>query len=205
MPSKIGQQCDQCFKGSFEQGPFEANNLGAFIFCNNCKHKEADENPPTPQPVPQKKTTPKAAEKIPLHNEPQPEEKTKDIQLALRVIAMPKETNQYGTIFGGVILSYIDQASFVEARRHGLHRWVTASMDRVDFLKPVRVGDTVSLYARTIKTGTKSVQVGVEVEVDRYNTNVREHVCSASVTMVSVDPDGKPIPFMSPSTIQYRS
>jgi len=52
---------------------------------------------------------------------------------ALSVIMMPRDSNIYGTIFGGIILSYIDQAAFVEARRHGLHRWVTASVDRVDF------------------------------------------------------------------------
>lgn len=118
---------------------------------------------------------------------------------------MPKDANQYGTIFGGVMLSLIDQAAFIESRKHGLHRWVTASIDRVDFLKPVRIGDTVSLYTRTIKQGTKSVQVGVEVEVDRYDTNVEEHVCSAAVSMVSVDPNGKPIPYSAPATIQYRA
>lgn len=124
---------------------------------------------------------------------------------AIRLLMMPKDGNMYGSIFGGVMLSLIDQAAFVEARKHGMHRWVTASIEKVDFLKPVRIGDTVSLYSRTIKAGTKSVQVGVEVEVDRYDTNNREHVCSAAVTMVSVDPNGKSIPFLSPATIQYRS
>jgi len=52
-------------------------------------------------------------------------------RLALQVVTLPRDTNQYGTIFGGVILSYIDQAGFVEARRHGVHRWVTVAIDRV--------------------------------------------------------------------------
>ena len=65
---------------------------------------------------------------------------TGERRMALRAIAMPAETNPYGAIFGGVILSYIDQAGFIEARRHGSHRWVTVSINRVDFKAPVLVG-----------------------------------------------------------------
>ena len=73
---------------------------------------------------------------------------------ALSVIMMPRDSNIYGTIFGGIILSYIDQAGFVEARRHGVHRWVTASVDRVDFEQPIYVGDVVRFITKTVKTGT---------------------------------------------------
>lgn len=114
---------------------------------------------------------------------------------------MPKDTNQYGTIFGGVILSYIDQAGFVEARRHGVHRWVTASMDQVDFKAPVNVGDTVDFFTIVERFGTKSVTVRVEVEAERYNTGSRIEVTTATMTMVSVDAQGKPIPFSSPATV----
>ncbi len=124
-----------------------------------------------------------------------------DHRLSLRVVTMPADTNQYGTIFGGVILSYIDQAGFVEARRHGRHRWVTAAMDRVDFRAPVELGDVVSLYTRTTRTGTKSVTVQVEVEAERYHTGNTVHVTSATLTMVSIDPSGKPIPFSSAATV----
>ncbi|MCW5775937.1 MAG: hypothetical protein KIS87_05830 [Phycisphaeraceae bacterium] len=116
-------------------------------------------------------------------------------RLALRVVTMPRETNQYGTIFGGVILSYIDQAGFVEARRHGQHRWVTASMDRVDFTAPVHLGDIVSFHTETVRMGTKSVTVRVEVEAERYSTGETVAVTSATVTLVSVDASGRPIPF----------
>jgi len=122
-------------------------------------------------------------------------------RLALRVIAMPKDTNQYGTIFGGVILSYIDQAGFVEARRHGAHRWVTAAMDRVDFTAPVMVGDVVNYYAETARTGTRSVTVRVEVVAERYLTGECAPVTSATLTMVSVDEAGRPIPFDTPPTV----
>ena len=63
---------------------------------------------------------------------------------ALRIMMMPRDTNHAGTIFGGVILSHIDQAGYVEARKHGTTRWVTVALDRVEFLQPVMVGDIVA-------------------------------------------------------------
>lgn len=123
-----------------------------------------------------------------------------DRRLALRVVTMPEDTNQYGTIFGGVILSYIDQAGFVEARRHGVHRWVTAAIDRVEFKAPVQVGDVVNFFATTIRLGTKSVTVRIEVEAERFDTERHVAVTEAQLTMVSVDPSGKPIPFRSSPT-----
>lgn len=114
---------------------------------------------------------------------------------------MPKETNQYGTIFGGVILSSIDQAGFVEARRHGGHRWVTAAIDKVEFKAPVNVGDTVSFYTTTTRTGTKSVTVSVEVVAERYSSGQTVEVTSATLVMVAVDGRGTPIAFRSAPTI----
>ena len=115
--------------------------------------------------------------------------------LSLRVGPMPKETNQYGTIFGGVILSYIDLAGFVEARRHGAFSWVTASVNRVDFEAPVHVGDIVSLYTRTVRLGRTSVTVEVEVEAERWDDRSTAKVTNATLTMVALGPDGKPTPF----------
>lgn len=118
-----------------------------------------------------------------------------DRVLALRVVTMPKDTNQYGTIFGGVILSYIDQAGFVEARRHGNHRWVTASIQRVDFQAPVIVGDIVTLWTRTERLGRTSVTVCVDVEAERWSTGRTTQVTQAHLTMVAVDETGSPVPF----------
>lgn len=115
--------------------------------------------------------------------------------LALRVVAMPKDTNHYGTIFGGVILSYIDQAGFVHAQTHARCKWVTAGIDRVDFRAPVAVGDTIELYAWTQREGTTSVTVRVDVEVERCADGCREQVTRASLTMVAVDEAGRPRPF----------
>lgn len=122
-------------------------------------------------------------------------------KLALRVQLMPRDTNPLGTVFGGVILSLIDQAGFDEARRHGLHRWVTVAFHGVEFKRPVRVGDRVSLFTRTIKTGTCSVEVGVRVEAHRFQSEEVVEVTSGSLTMVSVDADGHSIPFSSPPTL----
>lgn len=119
----------------------------------------------------------------------------------MRVVTLPRDTNQYGTIFGGVILSYIDQAGFVEARRHGVHRWVTAAIDRVDFKAPVGLGDVVNLYATTVRSGTTSVTVRIEVEAERYSSGEHVPVTTATMTMVAVDHQGKPIPFRSPPTV----
>lgn len=125
-----------------------------------------------------------------------------DRRLSLRVITMPKDTNLYGTIFGGVILSYIDQAGFVEARHHGVHRWVTASLDRVDFVAPVHLGDIVSFYTQTTRKGTRSVTVCVEVEAERFESSEKVRVTTATITLVSVDRNGKPIPFATPPTVK---
>lgn len=121
--------------------------------------------------------------------------------LALRVMTMPKDTNQYGTIFGGVILSIIDQAGFVEARRHGTHRWVTVAMDRVEFKQPVHLGDIVNCYATTVKAGRSSVTIEVDVEAERFSTDQTVAVTSARMVMVSVDAHGTAIPFATPATI----
>lgn len=120
---------------------------------------------------------------------------------SLRVIMMPRDSNQYGTIFGGIILSYIDQAGFIETRRHGIHRWVTASIDRVDFHAPVFVGDVVNFLTTPSRLGRTSITVQVRVEAERFTTGKTVHVTDAQLTMVSIDAKGKPIPYDSPPTI----
>ncbi len=118
-------------------------------------------------------------------------------KLALRVLMMPRDTNHQGTIFGGIILAHIDQAGYIEARRHGIHRWVTASVDRVDFKAPVFVGEIVEFQARTIKLGRSSVSVQVVVDAQRLD-GTWARVTEAQLTMVSVDADGHSIPFSAP-------
>jgi len=126
---------------------------------------------------------------------------TPERRLALRIATLPRDTNHYGTIFGGVILSYIDQAGFVEARRHGVHRWVTVAIDRVEFKAPVHVGDVVNFYAQTTRFGTSSVTVRIEVEAERNTGGLCVPVTSAGITLVAVDASGKPIPFASAPSV----
>ncbi|MFT5422528.1 MAG: acyl-CoA thioesterase YciA [Phycisphaerales bacterium] len=129
---------------------------------------------------------------------PVPEDPPETKRLSLRVMTMPRDTNIYGTIFGGVILSYIDQAGFVEAKRHATLRWVTASVERVDFHAPVISGDIVNLYTRTHRKGTTSITVCVDVDAERWSTGETTNVTHATVTLVAVDENGKPIPFNPP-------
>ncbi len=110
-------------------------------------------------------------------------------------MTMPRDTNPYGTIFGGIILSYLDQAAMIEAMRHAHCTWVTASMERVDFIAPVRLGDVVEFYTETTRVGTRSVTVRVEVDARRHATGGVARVTTASVTMVSLDHSGRPVPF----------
>jgi len=114
--------------------------------------------------------------------------------LALRVLMMPRDTNHQGTIFGGIILAHIDQAGYIEARRHGLHRWVTACVDRVDFKAPVDVGEVVEFKCRTIRLGRTSVTVQVVVDAERLDGQWAR-VTEAQLTMVAVDDKGHSIPF----------
>jgi acyl-CoA thioesterase YciA len=116
---------------------------------------------------------------------------------AIKVLLLPKDTNALGTIFGGVILSHIDLASAVEARKVAPHRYVTVAMREVAFHAPVFVGDLVSFYTETRHIGRTSVTVGVEVEVERWSAahqGERVTVTAAEVVLVAIDPNGNPIP-----------
>jgi acyl-CoA thioesterase YciA len=112
---------------------------------------------------------------------------------AIRIAMLPRDTNSQGTIFGGVILSYIDMAGAIEAHRHtGMDRFVTVAMREVIFHAPVLVGDLVSFYCETGKIGTTSITVRVVVEAERYggpSESVR--VTEAEVIYVAVDKEQK--------------
>ncbi len=108
---------------------------------------------------------------------------------AIRVSMMPRDTNPHGTIFGGIILSYIDMAGAIEARRHtGHERFVTIAMREVVFHEPVFVGDLVSFYAVTERIGNTSATVRVVVEAERHRgAGERVRVTEAEVIYVAVD------------------
>ncbi|HPF35748.1 MAG TPA: acyl-CoA thioesterase [Candidatus Krumholzibacteria bacterium] len=113
---------------------------------------------------------------------------------AIRVLMMPRDTNAHGTIFGGVILSHIDQAGAVAAIRAGCRKVVTVTMDAVEFHQPVYVGDLVSYYAEVTRVGRTSITVRVAVSAERREGGDAVDVTSADVTYVHVNAEGRPIP-----------
>jgi acyl-CoA thioesterase YciA len=121
--------------------------------------------------------------------------------LALKAVMMPRDTNPNGTIFGGVLLSHIDQAGAVgalhEIRRAGWPEQliVTVAMNQVEFHEPVFVGDLVSFWTSLVRVGNTSITVHVEVEADRDGQPVK--LTEAQVVYVAVEPVGderRPVP-----------
>jgi acyl-CoA thioesterase YciA len=123
---------------------------------------------------------------------------------AIKLVLLPKDTNAYGTIFGGVILSHIDLASAVEARKTAPHRYVTRAMREVEFHQPVFLGDIVSFYTQTVRVGRTSITVKVSVEAERWGLapgapagvghGERVKVTEAEVVLVAVDDRWRPVP-----------
>ncbi len=109
-------------------------------------------------------------------------------QPAIRMAMMPSDTNVHGTIFGGVLLSHIDQAGAISARAHAPERVVTVCMKEVEFHKPVYVGDIVSYYAWVTRVGNTSITTRVEVVAERFRPAGNQvTVTEAEVVYVSVD------------------
>ncbi len=118
-----------------------------------------------------------------------------DLQPAIRVVMMPRDTNPMGTIFGGLILSYIDQAGVVEARKHSERNLVTVAMHEVKFIAPVFVGDLVSFYADTVKIGRTSITIRITVDAKRGQPpHEVVRVTQAEVVFVAIDEPGKAVP-----------
>jgi len=126
--------------------------------------------------------------------------------LAIQVIMMPRDTNPHGTIFGGVILSYIDQAGAIGARREVIMAGgpspflVSVALNRVEFHRPVLVGDVVRFLTRMVKMGRTSITMHVDVEVERGQETL--HVTQAEIVYVGVDPaspDRRPTPLLPSS------
>jgi len=115
-------------------------------------------------------------------------------QPAIRVMLLPRDTNEAGTIFGGAILSHLDLAAAAECRKLGRGRFVTVAMKEVEFVAPVYVGDIVSFYTRTTRIGRTSVTVHVMVEAERRDDGSKVKVTEADVVYVAVDEHGRPTP-----------
>ena len=118
----------------------------------------------------------------------------------------PKDANILGTAFGGAILSMVDKVAAVAAFRHARTACVTASIDRVDFREPIRVGDLVVYTASVNFAGRTSMEVGVRVEAEELTTGRRRHTNSCYLTFVALDRNGRPVevPPIVPETPDER-
>ena len=115
-------------------------------------------------------------------------------ELVIQTIAMPKDTNPNGDIFGGWLMSQMDLGSGILAAKTAKCRVVTVAMEGMSFLQPVRVGDTVACYARVERIGRSSMTIPVEAWVHRDRTGEPLRVTRTVFTYVAVDSEGKPIP-----------
>src|SRR5438477_8870193 len=123
--------------------------------------------------------------------------------LAIQVVMMPADVNPQGTVFGGVILSYIDQAGAIGARREVVRAGgpspvlLTVAINRVEFKKPVFVGDVVRFLTRLVRIGRTSITMHIDVEAERAGDVL--HVTEAEVVYVGVDstmPERRPVPLL---------
>jgi len=115
-------------------------------------------------------------------------------ELVIRVVAMPADTNSSGDIFGGWLLSQMDLAAWVCARKLTPHRLVTVALDKVIFHRPVYVGDCVICYAQVERIGRTSISIHIDALVERADGTAEEQVTEGRFTLVAIGEDRKPVP-----------
>lgn len=119
-------------------------------------------------------------------------------------LVLPPDANQYGSIFGGKILAYIDEIAALSCMKHCKKEVVTASFDSVDFVSPAYVGDMLELEAIVTSTGRTSMEVYVRVLSRNIKTGEEKLTTESFVTMVAIDEEGKPtpVPEVYPETVE---
>ena len=115
-------------------------------------------------------------------------------ELVIQTLAMPKDTNRNGDIFGGWLVAQMDLGSGILAAKTARNRVATVAIEGMAFLQPVRVGDTVACYAWVEKIGRTSMTIPVEVWAHRYMTGEEIRVTRAVFVYVAIDSNGKPVP-----------
>ncbi len=130
----------------------------------------------------------------------------RESQSEMTEIVLPNDANPLGSLLGGRLMHWIDLAGAMAAHRHARAYVVTASMDHVDFVTPVRVGDLVIFKSSVNRAFRTSMEVGVKVLVENYIQDTHKHVASALLTFVAVDRDGRhlPVPPVIPETDDER-
>ena len=118
-------------------------------------------------------------------------------ELTVRLIAMPADTNANGDIFGGWVLSQMDQAGGIAAVERAQGRVVTIAVEAMTFIRPVKVGDVLCVYTNVDSVGRTSMKLHIEAWAQRFRTHVREKVTVATFTFVAIDDEGRPRPVPS--------
>ncbi len=114
-------------------------------------------------------------------------------QASMTQLVIPNDTNQLGNLLGGQLMHWIDLVAAIAAARHAQHICVTASVDELNFLHPIKLGEVVILYASVNRVFNTSMEVGVKVEKENLLTGKTNHANTAYLTFVALDSSGKPI------------
>lgn len=118
--------------------------------------------------------------------------KVNDSQITMTELVLPHHTNQLGTLFGGQLMYWIDICASLSAEKHTGKVCVTASVDKIDFHHPVKLGDAVTLLSSVNRVFNTSLEVGVKVFAQSFKEGTTKHTNSAYLTFVCVDAEGKP-------------
>ncbi len=130
----------------------------------------------------------------------------RDSIVRMTEIVLPSDTNMLGNIFGGTVMRWIDIAGALASRRHCRKIAVTVSLDRLDFLSPIKLGDTVVIESKVIYAGKTSMDAVVTVESEDITTGLRNLTSKAYITFVAIDNNGKPtsVPPIVPETEEEK-
>ena len=118
----------------------------------------------------------------------------KQSQAGMTQLVLPDETNMLGNLLGGQLMHWIDLVAAIAAMRHSRRVCVTASVDEINFMYPVKQGEVVTLLASVNRAFTTSMEVGVSASAEDLLTGETHHTNSAYLTFVAIDHDGKPVP-----------
>ena len=126
----------------------------------------------------------------------------KDTQVIMHELVLPNDTNLLGNVLGGRVMHLMDMCAAMSAYKHARTAVVTASVDQLDFLAPVKMGDIMILKSSVNYTGKSSMEVGVRIESENPKTGSIYHTSSAYLTFVSLNDNGKPqrVPMLTPET-----
>jgi acyl-CoA hydrolase len=121
------------------------------------------------------------------------EKKVSESQVTMTELVLPNHTNQLGNLLGGQLMHWIDICAALSAAKHNNRICVTASVDKIDFHHPIKLGDAVTLLSSVNRVYNTSMEVGVKVFAQSFKEGIKNHTNSAYLTFVSVDDNGKPV------------